>query len=176
MYEEKVGFKDVLVAALWVALAPFVVNLLITTPYSFIVGFNTRGDQQAIQDAVIALGTSPIYAIFLFAVLGLVAFWRARKLAQKVYEGQLSEDKKRIAWITLIPVPQTIFQGLAAAALGVVIQTIIALVMWLPPNTDETQWTMALVRLGVALVGAYIGGYMVYNQNKAAHEKAETEA
>lgn len=117
-------------------LAYLVGNFLIGAIYPTIVGFQTRGDSEAIQKAIMELQTSPImFVVAMILLPALVAFWRGRALAGKVeYRPDL--------------------HGAAAGALAAVIMFIINLLL------SGFNFVSSLLPLVMWLIFAGGGGFL----------------
>ena len=72
----------------WAGVLMFIIALVITqlipTVYGFYVGFETRGDMEKVNAAIMALATSLPYRIAIYVIFAAVGLWRGYVLAKKV--------------------------------------------------------------------------------------------
>ncbi len=85
--EEERGFQwgSIIVAAIVIFVVAFAAQFIIGAIYPTIVGFQTRGDQEAITQAIQQLQTSPLMfvaALILFPALA--GLWRGRALGKNI--------------------------------------------------------------------------------------------
>jgi hypothetical protein len=65
-------------------LIPTLVDFLIPVGYAIVVGFQTRGDVDVINQRVMAMMSTPFYLLAIFLSFAAVAFWRGRLLSRQV--------------------------------------------------------------------------------------------
>ena len=82
--EREFQWKSVIWSAILIFVIPFIVQLLIPTVYATYTGFQTRGDQDAINQAVQTITRTSWLPIVICAAYALTALWRGAALAKKV--------------------------------------------------------------------------------------------
>ncbi len=135
--EEEATFRwtSIIWSAILILIMPVVAQFIATAIYPTYVGFQTRGDSQAITDAINLVGQSPLMAIFGIAVFGLAALWRGIVLAAKAeYRPDL--------------------HALIAGGLGAILT--VAVVVGMGQNNIVSILTLVIV----VLVGAYLGAIL----------------
>lgn len=129
----KIEWKTVVPAGLIIWFLALLANIIIGFGYSFFVGFQSRGDMEAVQAASLAFTTSILFKIIMWLILGLLTFWRARKVATAVAEAPI----------------------LNVLTAGIIAMLISSIISALTPGFDLVLWLGSwLVVLGAAYVGA----------------------
>lgn len=130
-------------AVIWssvlMALIPIGVAFAVSVGYGVIVGFQTRGDPEAINAAVVALGSAAWYLALPRVLLAIVAFWRGLHLA-------------RFATPVVLPV-------ISAALLGLILLVTLAITLFNAPLNGETAILFAVdavILLACSLAGARV--------------------
>lgn len=122
----------IIVAVLFIGIVSWFLTLIIANAYGFYVGFETRGDMEAIQEQMGAFASSTPFLIIEFLSLALFAIWQARK-------------------ITL----STGSQAFMHIGIAVLVAMIIQLIMGIGPG--EGSFIRWLIGLLVAAGAAFLG-------------------
>jgi hypothetical protein len=131
-------------AILWsgilILIIPLLVNILITSGYSIVIGFQTRGDMETINERVLTLAGSAAYLVFFVVLIGVIAFWRGRVISKKVSG-------------------QAVLHIVIATILGMLLRTILAIALATVDIGIILPWLIAewFVALGGGYLGARLG-------------------
>jgi len=138
MKTQKREFKwmAILWSGILILIIPLLVNLLITSGYSMVVGFQTRGDMETINERVLTLAGSVVYLAFFVVLIGVIAFWRGRVISKKVSG-------------------QAVLHIVIATILGMLLRTILAIALATVDIGVIIPWLIA--EWFVALLGGYFG-------------------
>jgi hypothetical protein len=79
-----IKWSTVVIAGAVMFIIALVITQLVPTAYGFYVGFSTRGDMVKVNEALMALGTSMPYRIFMYAIFAAVGLWRGYVLAKTI--------------------------------------------------------------------------------------------
>jgi hypothetical protein len=81
--EQSLHWKSILWSAFLMMVLPILYNIIATIVYGFVVGFQSRGDQEIIAERQLAFVASAAYQWSIYLVTALVILWRSYKLARK---------------------------------------------------------------------------------------------
>ncbi|MDW8144884.1 MAG: hypothetical protein RMJ48_01065 [Roseiflexaceae bacterium] len=130
-------------AVIWssilMALIPIGIAFAVSVGYGVIVGFQTRGDPEAINAAIVALGSAAWYLALPRVLLAIVAFWRGMRLA-------------RLVTPFVLPV-------VSAALLALILLVVLAITVFNAPLNGETAIFIAVnavILLACSLAGARV--------------------
>jgi hypothetical protein len=83
--EREYQWGAIVVPAIVIFAIGFFGQILIGAIYPTIIGFQTKGDNAAIQQAIVEMQSSPImFVVALILLPALAGFWRGRALAAKI--------------------------------------------------------------------------------------------
>lgn len=130
-------------AVIWssvlMVIIPIGVTLAVSVGYGVVVGFQTRGDPEAINAAVMALASAAWYQALPKVLLAIVAFWRGARLAR-----------------LLTPAMPAV---VSAAVLALILLVVQAITLFNVPLSGEQIMSFAVdavVLLACSLVGARV--------------------
>ncbi len=141
--ETTIQWKSIIWSAILILILPVIAQFVATAIYPTYIGFQERGDTEAITDAINIVSQSPLMAVFGIAVFGLAALWRGMVLAAK------AEDRP-------------ILHSLLAGGLGAVLT--VAVVVAMGQNNIVSILTLVIV----IMAGAYLGGVLGHKKAPAA--------
>lgn len=128
-------------AVIWssvlMVIIPLGAMLAMSVGYGLVVGFQTRGDPEAINEAVTTLASAAWYQALPKVLLAIVAFWRGTRLARLV----------------TLAVPAVV----SAAALAMILLVVLAITLFNAPLSSEQMISFAVdavVMLACSLLGA----------------------
>lgn len=81
---EKINWRVAIINGLIIWFISFVTSFVVGFGYSFIVGFQTRGDSEAIAAAGAAIGSSILFQAVVWVAYAAAAYWRGGKIAESV--------------------------------------------------------------------------------------------
>lgn len=130
-------------AVIWssilMVIIPLGAMLAVSVGYGLVVGFQTRGDPEAINAAIIALAGAAWYQALPKVLLAIVAFWRGMRLARRV-----------------TPAAPAV---VSAAALALILLVVLAITLFKAPLSGEQAISFAVdvvVMLACGLAGARV--------------------
>lgn len=132
--EREFKWKSIIWSAILTFIIPFAVQMLIPTIAATITGFQTRGDNVAINETVMAVVKSFWFMPAVYLSCMLVAFWRGRVLASK------TAYRPEVHALIAVGIGAGLFSALVLLGYGPVFAI---------PGF--------LVALGAAYLGAYLG-------------------
>ncbi|NOX62164.1 MAG: hypothetical protein GXP42_09505 [Chloroflexi bacterium] len=129
------SWKAIIWSAFLIFFIPFALSFLAIFGYALIMGFQTRGDAQLINESIAGLVSSSSYLGGYALLTALISFWRGRIIAKKSLE--------RASTHILI-------------AVALVILVRLAMIL----NADQEPGQIALLWFGVESAGALALGYL----------------
>lgn len=146
--EREILWKSVVWSAVLIFFIPLVIQFAVPAVYATYVGFETRGDQARVNQAVMSIVSANLFWVFIYGfVFGLVAFWRGTVLAQKTsYHPE--------------------WHALAAAVLGAAG----ALALMIAEGYYQVSYNVLLIL--APLGGAYLAAYWASRRTKPERETA----
>jgi len=120
MNTQGINWKAVILSGIILIVLSTILNTLIGMAYGFYVGFQTRGDQDAITQQVGQFSRSAPFLFISALVLGALIFWRGRSFVRAAVSQPL------LSLIIVIAI--TVSAGVAIGSLagGIAINTLIA--------------------------------------------------
>lgn len=130
-------------AVIWssilIVIIPLGAALAMSVGYGLVIGFQTRGDPEAINAAVTALAGAAWYQALPKVLLAAVAFWRGARLARLVTPATLAV--------------------VSAVVLAFILLVVLAITLFNAPLSGEQMISFAvdaIVMLACSLVGARV--------------------
>jgi hypothetical protein len=137
--DRTINWGSVFWSALLIFSIPVVVTLLTSVSYGVYIGFQVRGDQDAINAALEPFLASPIYQALPFVLTALVAFWRGRVMSRQ------SEG---------MPIFAVVIAALMAQALALLLTLTL-----FQSSLTSTVIVNLLITTSVAIVAGIAGSY-----------------